>query len=505
MKIHCSALYLKERMVLQMDKTFIESANTLTIEDECDVLVVGGGSAGHSAALAAARAGCEKVILMERFGYFGGDVTGGYVLMIPAMSWRGYSLCRGIQEEWFTRLDKSAPGSYICPSLDEIGEKSLIKIDRWSMVHGCVAPDKSDQYLIRAPYYEPNQLKLEMDLMIQEEPGIKVMLHCWGTKPIVENNTIRGIIYESKEGRKVIMAKIVIDATGDGDLFSQSGAPYFRNSSSETRCDKTALVWRMGGVDFEMFGRWAQDHPEEAASFRKEMSDIAGYPTAFFPTERNDVVWFNNWLPNLNCANIEDIKYTELTVRNSIRKLIKFCRENMPAALRNAYLYDIAPQLGSRCSLRLDGEHVLTKLDFASARKFDDVIAWHSVVPMANDGAPVELPYGCILPKKIENLLCPGRHLSADEVTIDGVSLIPQCVGTGQAAGVAAAVCIKDGTTTHNVNISQVQKILCMEQDVPLPRQENTDPELIRELEEYKYGTMAPQAKAIREQAGLDW
>ena len=102
-------------------------------------------------------------------------------------------------------------------------------------------------------------------------------------------------------------------------------------------------------------------------------------------------------------------------------------------------------------------------------------------------------------------MLCPGRHLSADNVAIDWLNLIPQCVGTGQAAGVAAAVCVKDGTTTHNVDIAKVQKILCTEQDVPLPRQENTDPELIRELEEYKYGTYTDAAKKCREAAGLDW
>ena len=202
-----------------MEKTYQESPNTLSVYDECDVLVVGGGCAGHSAALAAARAGCEKVVIMERFGYFGGDVTGGYVIMVPALSWRNFSTVRGIQEEWFTRLDKSAPGSYISPSIEEAGDTSPIKLDRWSLIHGCVkfapptpnnpAPAPADdKCLIRAPYYEPNQLKLEMDLMIQEDPRIKVMFHCWGTKPIVENNTIKGVIYESKEGRKVVMAKV---------------------------------------------------------------------------------------------------------------------------------------------------------------------------------------------------------------------------------------------------------------------------------------------------------
>ena len=89
--------------------------------------------------------------------------------------------------------------------------------------------------------------------------------------------------------------------------------------------------------------------------------------------------------------------------------------------------------------------------------------------------------------------------------TVSGVTLIPQCIGLGQGAGVAAAVCVKDGTTTHNVDIKKVQKILCTEQDVPLPRQENTDPALVRELEEYKYGTYTDAAKKCREKAGLDW
>lgn len=487
-------------------KTYLESANNLPVCEECDVLVVGGGAAGHSAAIAAARAGCEKVILMERYGYFGGDATGGYVIMIPALSWRKFSMVRGLQEEWFTRLDKSAPEAYISPSLDEIGEDSPIKLDRWGLIHGCTmfkgAP--SDR-LVRAPYFEPNQLKIEMDLMVQEEPNIKVMLHCWGTKPIMDGDTIKGVICESKEGRRAVMAKVVIDATGDGDIFSQAGAPCFEKPSAGSRADKTALVWRMGGVDFELYARWGKEHPDLMADFKEELIRVAGYRTMILPSERNDVVWFNNWLPGMNCANIEDIKKTEFTVRSSIRRIIQFCREYMPSAFRNAFLYDIAPQLGARCSRRLKGEYVMTSLDFACASKFDDVIAWHSCIGHRNDGVPIEIPYRCILPQKIENLLCPGRHLSADDSAIDGLNLIPQCVGTGQAAGVAAAVCVREGTTTHNVNIRRVQDILCHEQDVPLPRQDNTDPELVRQLEEYQYGTMTPMAKKTRAAAGLDW
>ncbi len=489
-----------------MEKNYTEQANNLPICDECDVLVVGGGAAGHSAAIAAARAGAKKVILMERYGFFGGDVTGGYVIMIPALSWRNFSMVRGLQEEWFTRLDKNAPGSYICPSLDEIGETTPIKMDRWSLIHGCTMYKGAvSDRLVRAPYYEPNQLKIEMDLMVQEEENIQVMLHCWGTKPIMDGDCVKGVICESKEGRRAVMAKVTIDATGDGDLYSQAGAPCFDNRSSESRADKTALVWRMGGVDFDMFARWGRDNPEMLTEFKAELMKVAGYKTAILPSERNDVVWFNNWLAGLNCANIEDIKKTEFTVRNSIRRIIKYCREYYAPAFKNAFLYDIAPQLGARCSRRLDGEYVMTKLDFACASKFDDVIAWHSCIGHSNDGVPLEIPYRALLPKKIENLLCPGRHLSADDKAIDALNLIPQCVGTGQAAGVAAAVCANENTTTHNVNIKKVQDILCHEQDVPLPRQDNTDPELVKQLEEYQYGTMTPMAKKIRQDAGLDW
>ena len=492
-------------------KTYLEAACELPIYDECDVLVVGGGAAGHSAAIAAARAGCEKVILMERFGYFGGDVTGGYVLMIPALSWHRFNVVRGLQEEWFARLDRNAPDSYICPEREEVGEKDPFKLERWDLIHGCVSPEKGNPYLVRAPYYEPTQLKLEMDAMVEEEPNIKVMIHCWGTKPIMDGNTIKGVIFESKEGRQAILAKVVIDATGDGDIYTKSGAPFFHGANQtdvyrggQDRSSATALVWRMGGVDYEAFARWGKANPEAYADFRNQINKIAGYRTGFFPAGANDVVWWNNWLANRDCSNLEDIRFTEFTVRDSIRRIVAFCRKNMPYG-RNAFIYDIAPQLGSRCSYRLDGEHVYNRLDIATGAKFDDVIAWHSVVGMVNGGAPIELPYSSVLPKKIENLLCPGRHFSVDAETVSGVTLIPQCIGLGQGAGVAAAVCVKDGTTTHNVDIKKVQKILCTEQDVPLPRQENTDPELVRELEEYKYGTYTEMAKRTRQAAGLDW
>lgn len=233
----------------------------------------------------------------------------------------------------------------------------------------------------------------------------------------------------------------------------------------------------------------------------KGLEKIAGYKTMPLPTNQNDICWLNNWFYERDCSNIRDITKTELQVRDTIRDIIDFFRETVPIAFKDAYLYDIAPQLGARCSRRLVGEYVMGIRDFAFETHFDDVIAWHSTICQINDCGPVELPYRCILPQKVENLLCPGRHLSADTAAIDWLNLIPQCVGTGQAAGVAAAVAVMDGTSVRKVAIKKVQDIL-VEQDVPLPRNEKfraKDPGYEEMVKEHEYGLYTELAK--REQA----
>ena len=483
-----------------MSEIYRETPNELPVYGKCDILIVGGGAAGHSAAIAAARANRDaKIILMERYGYFGGDVTGGYVLVVPSLSWRSYSVIRGIQEEWFSRLDKSAPEAYLSPRLEDIGKNDPILIGKWEKIPFCTSGFGADKVLARAPSYDPQQLKIEMDLMIQEEPNIEVLLHCWGTKPIMEGKEIKGVIFESKAGRQAVYAKVVIDATGDGDIYAQAGAPFHGKSGipgEMVRDNQTALVWRAGGVDYAAYADWSRANPEEARAFSKELIELAGYRTAFFPAGCNDVVWFNNWLNGRLCTDLKDIRETEFIVRNSIRKLLEFCKQKCPVAFGKSYLLDIAPQLGVRCSRRLDGQIYMTMKDLAANREFDDVIAWSTT---AGFGAPIEIPYGCIVPKGVDNLLAPGRHLSADPQAIGPLQLIPQCCQTGQAAGVAAAVAIKDGSTTATVDIKKVQYILSHEQDVPLPRQDNTNKEMVAELEAINYGRDSERARKILE------
>ncbi len=472
-----------------MSEFYHESANDLPVYGSCDILVVGGGAAGHSAAIAAARANPQaKVVIMERYGYFGGDVTGGYVLMVPALNWRTYPIIRGIQEEWFDRLDKNAPGSVLSPTIEQAGKDTPILVERWSRVFSCTRKQGDKMVLSRSPNFDPTQLRIEMDLMVQELPNIEILFDCWGTKPIVENNVIKGVIFESKAGRKAIFAKIVIDCTGDGDIYSQAGAPFHGKDgilAENQRDNQTALVWRAGNVDCEGYELWKKANPEAAAAFTQELKNVAGYFTLFFPGGNMNTVWFNNWINGMNCTDLDDIRKTQLMVRNSIRRILDYCKETLPMFFKDAFLMDIAPQLGTRCSRRLDGEIFLTKKTLMENPQFDDVIAWSST---GYCDAPIEIPYGACLAKKVENLLAAGRHISADQMAIGAVQLIPQCCQTGQATGVAAAVAVKDGSTAHTVDIKKVQYILSHEQNVPLPRQDNTDKAMVEEIEAINYG-----------------
>ena len=478
-------------------KTYFEPQTTIPVYDECDVLVVGGGSAGHSAAVAAARAGCKNVILMERYGYCGGDVTGGYVLLIPSLSFHEKTYVRGIQEEWFTRLSK-IPGAVRGPSADLAGSTDMELVKKWGDVGG--ATNIPPHRVCHAFMLDPTQLKIEMDVMLDElNDSIRVMYHSLGVKPIMEHDVCRGVIFESKEGRKAILAKVVIDATGDADLCRLSGAPTSSAIDDDCRCSSTALVYRVGGFSKRAYNDWRREDPEGWKKFFDGIARIHGFRAAFIAGTSDDLCWVNNWQPKRDCSKITDQTATEMGTRLKIREVLEYCKNECPKIFKDAYLYDIAPQLGTRGSHRIVGEYVIGANDWAFPKEHEDCIAWHCTVDTLNDNAPIEIPYRAILPQKVENLLAPGRHISADRIAIDNVNLIPQCVGTGQAAGVAAAVVVADGSTTHTVDIPKIQDILAGEQDVPLPRNAHTDKSYTECLIAHEYGLYTAAAKRARE------
>ncbi|MBQ2086147.1 MAG: FAD-dependent oxidoreductase, partial [Oscillospiraceae bacterium] len=332
----------------------------MPVYDECDVLVVGGGAAGHSAAIAAARAGCKNVILMERYGYCGGDVTGGYVLLIPNLSFHDKIFVRGLQEEWFTRLSR-IPGAVAGPPTELTGSTDPLLMKYWRGVGGATRDRICHGFMV-----EPNQMKIEMDVMLNEHrDSIRVLYHSWGTKPIMEGNTCKGVIFESKEGRQAVLAKVVIDATGDADLCRQSGAPTSSAIDDECRCSSTALVYRIGGFSKRAFSEWLSEHPEEGRILNNAVAEIHGFRAGMIDGPTDDVSWMNNWQPKHDCSKIADQTDTEMKTRLAIRKVIEYYRTACPEIFRNAFLYDIAPQLGTRGSHRIVGEHVISSNDWA--------------------------------------------------------------------------------------------------------------------------------------------
>ncbi len=346
---------------------------------------------------------------------------------------------------------------------------------------------------------EPTQLKIEMDVMLDElSDSIRVLYHSWGVKPIMEGNVCKGVIFESKEGRKAVLAKVVIDATGDADICRLSGAPTSSAIDDECRCSSTALVYRIGGFSRSAFAAWQAAHPEEARLLKAGVSKIHGFRASLFATPRDDVSWANNWQPKHDCSLVADLTETEMHTRLKLREVLAYYQTACPEIFKDAYIYDIAPQLGTRGSHRIVGEYVIGSNDWAFPKEHEDCIAWHCTVDTLNDNAPIEIPYRAILPQKVENLLAPGRHISADRIAIDNVNLIPQCVGTGQAAGVAAAVAVADGTSTHTVDVKKVQDILAGEQNVPLPRNAHTDASYTENLVAHEYGLYTEAAKKAR-------
>ena len=445
-------------------KTILEQQAEIPVFDEADIVVVGAGPAGHSAAVAAARAGAKKVILLERYGHMGGMATGGLVILVPHLSVGDKTIILGLVQEWMDRLEK-IPGGMIGTPLEDTGSSDPEVLEKWKKYYSMIW----DDVICHGYYVDADILKIVCDQMIQEEGDkITTYLHCWGTKAIVEDDTVKGVIFESKEGRKAILAKVVIDCTGDGDIFASAGAEFEEDRDRAARSAMTAVVYRIGGTDFEAYGEYKVNNNDEWRDVHQEkLKEITGFKMGPFPTPRNDVMWVNNWLPDRYCLDVKDLTDTEMTVRKTMLEAIEYLRENVPG-FKNAFLYDIAPQLGTRGSRRLVGEYKLTMDDIKGTFSHEDTISFIPAMALPISKTPTEIPYRTLVPIKIENLLVAGRCFSSEAKANNFSNLIPHCIAMGQAAGVAATFSIEDNTSVRNVDIKRLREEL-KRQDVYLP------------------------------------
>jgi len=437
-----------------------EPAQEIKVLTEAEVVVVGGGPGGHSAAVAAARSGA-KTVLVERYGHLGGMATGGIVIQIPHMSDGSENQqIAGLTQEWLDRLDPI--GGVLVPQRKDIGSSDPKLVSYWRRFAGNTRNGKIEY----TAWVDPELLKCVLNDMA-EEAKVKLLLHSWGTRAITENGAVKGVIFESKSGRQAVTGKIVIDATGDGDLLPSAGAEWEGGFDPSLRSSMLALVFRIGNGDYQKYCDFRDENPERAQALMKEMTAYAGTMLMPFPTPRNDVMWVNNWIPGLDNLNVEHLTELEVSMRKMMRKGHEFLKNNVPG-FENSFILDTASQTGTRGGRRVIGETRISEDDLKNGKKYEDTIAVFSRLGSQGPDDFTYIPYRCLVPVKTDGLLVAGRGFSSDGHANNMANLIPHCIAMGQAAGTAAAMAVREGIQPRKVDYKKLQKNL-LAQDVLLP------------------------------------
>ncbi len=449
-------------MVNTFKQKFIQENLKTNIYAEADVVVVGGGPGGHSAAVAAARNGV-KTILVERYGHLGGMATGGIVIQIPHMSDGGKEpVIAGLALEWLERLDMI--GGTLRPRMQDLGSDDQNLVKKWRRFFGNVINGRIEH----TAWVDPELLKCVLNDIV-EEAGIRLLLHSWGVRAITEGEQVKGVVFESKSGRQAILGKIIIDGTGDGDLLPSAGAAFDDFLEPKARSSMLALVFRLGNCDYQKYCDFKESHPQKFEELLNGLTKAAGTYLLPLPSPRNDILWFNNWIPDLVCTKVEDLTTLEVEMRKKILKGHAFLKKNFPT-FNNSYILDTASQTGTRGSRRLIGNYIITKDDFQNCKKFEDTIAVFPRLgpPNTTDVKRVYIPYRALVPDKIEGLLVAGRSFSSDFAANNMANLIPHCIAMGQAAGTAAAIAVQQNISPHKINYATLQRNL-LKQGVALP------------------------------------
>ena len=391
-----------------IDGKVIQPQRPLAVMHETDVLVVGGGPAGFAAAVAAARTGA-KTTLVERYGYLGGLWTGGLVLLV----YPTHATENGVR----TKVVRG------------VGDELLARIARFPNAATNHTAGKPD------PTTDPEITKLVMDQMVQEA-GVKMLFHCWVADVVMEGEAVRGVILESKAGRQAILAKVVVDASGDGDVFAAAGAEH------EQRLHAIGLVHRVGNVD------------------RADLAKLkeAGFMNLGSDEPLSSVRWVNLRGPSTDGLDIAELSRLEVEHRRSIWKRVEKIRQT-PGADK-VFLLQVAPQIGVRVTRLLAGTRKMTNQEARSGSRHPDTIAIGGTYGSGAKNAGFAIPYGAMLPKKIDNLIAAGRCLDVDAPMVEDMRLIATCLLTGHAAGAAAAQAVQTQCRPRDIDIPKLRQLL---------------------------------------------
>jgi len=425
--------------------TIKEATREVPVADRSDVVVVGGGPAGISAAVTAARCGAS-VTLLERYPYLGGLASGGMVLVLDDMHNDTEITVTGICLEMIERMKMK--GLCVTPEDHERMPHMRDTPDMWRKYARWGLFDfhtqKMPHPICFSASFDPDGFKRATYDLI-DEAKVKLRLHSWFSSAIVEDGRIKGVICDTKEGRQAILGDVVIDATGDLDVAASAGAKFQEASFILT------TVSRWGNVDTDRAEAFQFDNPAEFQKLDHEAKRIIGGCWAYWwlKTPLPGVVWLNcPHMPQFSGLKIADLTAAEFEGRARIDRLLAFARENVPG-FEKAHIIDFAPQTGVRTTRLLEGEYVVTKDDVMQRRYFDDTVC---------RGRDYYTPYRALLPKHVDQLLVAGRHYSATPQAQKKSREIPPCMAQGQAVGVAATVALNAGGVVRDADITAIQK-----------------------------------------------
>jgi len=429
-----------------MPESIVRPEQRIPVADTFDVIVVGGGPAGAGAALAAARSGARTLII-EQFNCLGGIATAGGHAHISTFAESGTrrQVVRGIAREIADRMVSAGFGH-----TNEYGI--------WFQVEG---------------------LKLVLEQMAQQA-GVEFLYYTQFCEPVVEGGAVTGVIVQNKAGRQAYLAQRVIDCTGDGDVGAGAGCPFEVGRPGDNKCQPVTLMFTIGGCDWERIEaarpdfQWKELWAEAQANGDMEpfQDQIMGW---WWTPSRPDWVGCNfTHITDVDATSAVDLTRATVEGRRQAWHCIDVYRKYVPG-MENCYMVSTPNTVGVRESRRLIADYVLTEDDVKGQREFEDNICYgaffidiHHIDGPGMDaetwrppkGFKYHIPYRCLVPVGVENLLAAGRCISVTHTALGSVRVMVQCIGTGEAAGVAAALSIEDAVVPREVDVKKVQQIL---------------------------------------------
>lgn len=447
-----------------MIRTIAEPARELTVRKETDVLVIGGGPSGIMAALAAAEDGLN-VMLVESRSFVGGNMTIGLPIL-GFLGQKGNQIIKGLPQKLIDRLKAVQASSEHRP-----------------------CPLHMSLTLV-----EPEAVKtVALQMLVESKVDVLFYAFCAGV--VMEKDELKGVIIESKAGREVILAKTVIDCSGDADVAYRAGVPCeYGNENGGVQ--PPTLMFCLGGVDTEKLRTSIANEPRTYLTdfipaeyfgqnnqfvlvgmrnlIKQAQEDgltLTTERTILITGLRKGEVWVNmTRVSGVNGTDPGSLTHGEIEGRHQIQDIQKYLIEYVPG-FENAYFLKTAPFLGIRETRRIQGQYTMTREDIMACQHFDDAIAVASypldIHHPQGGGCTLEwcgdcydIPYRSLIPQKVKNLIVAGRCISTTHEAMSAIRVMAPCMAMGEAAGRAAKMAVRQGVQPADIDVKKLQKEL---------------------------------------------